>query len=123
MNKQIIKSLNQINELVDQEDRFKRYMRLYEAERNYQLDRRTLMRIAQYAEALYKINSIILIDMDSQGSGTASLGYDEPDEMENTLADVFAKYIEDEDIEPDYGILHTDELFDLMPGNIERNLY
>lgn len=62
---------------------------------------------------------VLMIDMDSQGSGTASLGFDEPDEMENTLADIFTKYIEDEDIEPDYGILRTGELFDLMPGNIE----
>ena len=64
MNKQTTRSLNQIKELVDQEERFKRYMRLYEAERNYQLERRMIMRIAQYAGALYKINSITLIDMD-----------------------------------------------------------
>lgn len=64
MNKQTMRSLNQIKELVDQEDRFKRYMRLYEAERNYQLERRMIMRIAQYAGALYKINSIVLIDID-----------------------------------------------------------
>ena len=64
MNKQTTRSLNQIKELVDQEDRFKRYMRLYEAERNYQLERRMIMRIAKYAGALYKINSITLIDMD-----------------------------------------------------------
>lgn len=64
MNKQTERSLNKIKELVDQDDKGKRYMRLYEAERNYQLERRMIMRIAQYAGALYKINSIVLIDMD-----------------------------------------------------------
>lgn len=62
---------------------------------------------------------VLVIDLDSQGSATASLGYDEPDEMEDTLADVFAKYIEDEEMEPNYGIRKTGELFDLMPGNID----
>lgn len=58
------KSLSQIKNMVDQDDGFKRYMRLFEAERNYQLDRRTIMRIAKYARALYRINSIVLIDID-----------------------------------------------------------
>lgn len=35
MNKQTMRSLNQIKNLLEQEDRFKRYMRLVEAERNY----------------------------------------------------------------------------------------
>lgn len=64
MNKQTMRSLNQIKNLVEQEDRFKRYMRLVEAERNYQLDRRMIMRIAKEAGALYKINSIVLVDID-----------------------------------------------------------
>lgn len=64
MNKQTMRSLNQIKNLVEQEDRFKRYMRMVEAERNYQLDRRMIMRIAKEAGALYKINSIVLVDID-----------------------------------------------------------
>lgn len=64
MNKQTVRSLNQIKNLVEQEERFKRYMRLVEAERNYQLDRRMIMTIAKEAGALYKINSIVLVDID-----------------------------------------------------------
>ncbi|MCR5510557.1 MAG: AAA family ATPase, partial [Lachnospiraceae bacterium] len=36
---------------------------------------------------------VLLIDSDAQGSLTASLGYDEPDEIEYTLATVFGKII------------------------------
>lgn len=64
-------------------------------------------------------HNVLLIDMDPQGSATASLGFEEPDEMEDTLSDVFNRYIEDEDVEPDYGIIHISEAFDLMPGNID----
>ena len=62
---------------------------------------------------------VLLIDADAQGSLTASLGFDEPDEMEYTLATVFAKIINDEQVIPDEGILKHDEGVDLMPGNIE----
>lgn len=50
---------------------------------------------------------------------TASLGFTEPDKLEATLANVLEKVINDEEIEPDYGILKHDEGIDLMPGNIE----
>lgn len=62
---------------------------------------------------------VLLIDADAQGSLTASLGYSEPDSLEYTLATVFAKVINDEEIDPEEGILHHDENIDLMPGNIE----
>ena len=62
---------------------------------------------------------VLLIDADAQGSLTASLGFTEPDKLEITLANVLEKVINDEEMEPDYGILKHDEGIDLMPGNIE----
>ena len=61
---------------------------------------------------------VILIDADAQGSLTASLGYEEPDEMEYTLATVLGKIINEETIDPQEGILHHEEGVDLMPANI-----
>lgn len=62
---------------------------------------------------------VLLVDADAQGSLTASLGFTEPDKLEATLANVLEKVINDEEIEPDYGILKHAEGIDLMPGNIE----
>ena len=62
---------------------------------------------------------VLLIDNDPQGNLTASLGYEEPDDMSDTLASVMMKIINEEPIEPGYGILHHQEGIDLMPGNIE----
>ena len=62
---------------------------------------------------------VLVIDADAQGSLTASLGFTEPDRLEATLANVLEKVINDEKIEPGYGILKHDEGIDLMPGNIE----
>lgn len=61
----------------------------------------------------------MLIDNDPQGNLTASLGYEEPDDMSDTLASVMMKIINDEPFEPGYGILHHQEGIDLIPGNIE----
>lgn len=62
---------------------------------------------------------VLLVDADSQGSLTASLGYTEPDELEVTLATIMGKLINDEEVEPMEGILHHEEGIDLMPSNIE----
>lgn len=62
---------------------------------------------------------VVLIDADAQGSLTASLGYREPDQMEDTLATVLGKLINEEDVSIAEGILHHEEGVDLMPGNIE----
>lgn len=62
---------------------------------------------------------VLLIDMDAQGSLTASMGYHEPDELEISLASVLNKLMNDENIEAEEGILHHKENIDLMPGNIE----
>ena len=62
---------------------------------------------------------VLLIDADAQGSLTASLGFTEPDKLEETLATVMANIINDMEMEDDYGILRHEEGIDLMPGNIE----
>lgn len=62
---------------------------------------------------------VLLIDGDSQGNLTDSLGYHEPDELEISLATVLDSLINDEPIDKMTGILHHEENIDLMPGNIE----
>lgn len=62
---------------------------------------------------------VCLIDADPQGSLTASLGYQEPDEISVTLANIMTSIINEEDVESGYGILHHEEGVDLLPANIE----
>ena len=64
-----------------------------------------------------KGKKVLLIDADAQGSLTASLGFQEPDKLDASLATVMANIINEEDMEPDYGILKHDEGVDLMPDN------
>ena len=64
-------------------------------------------------------NRILLVDVDAQGSLTASLGYQQPDKLEVTLATLMGKVIADEEIRPGEGILHHEEGVDLLPANIE----
>ena len=65
---------------------------------------------------------VLVIDADAQGSLTASLGFTEPDKLEVTLANVMEKVINDEEIEPGYGILKHGEGIDLLPANIELSV-
>ena len=62
---------------------------------------------------------VLLIDADPQGSLTASLGYQEPDDIRVTLATIMTCIINEEDFPADYGILHHEEGVDLLPANIE----
>ena len=62
---------------------------------------------------------MLLIDADPQGSLTASLGYVEPDELQDSLATVLEAVIDEEEFEAEKGILHHDEGVDVLPGNIE----
>lgn len=62
---------------------------------------------------------VLLVDLDPQGSLTASLGFREPDSIEYTIATALGKIINDEPLNPQEGILHHPEGVDLMPGNIE----
>lgn len=61
---------------------------------------------------------VLLIDADAQGSLTASLGIQEPDRLEITLATIMSNIINDEE-NPEPGILKHEEGVDFMPGNIE----
>ena len=60
-----------------------------------------------------------MIDAYPQGSLTASLGYEEPDDIGITLATIMLAVINEEEIQPDDGILHHEEKVDLLPANIE----
>ena len=62
---------------------------------------------------------VLLVDVDAQGSLTASLGYKRPDQMENTLAAILGRIISDEPVSPGEGIIHQAEAVDLLPANIE----
>ena len=62
---------------------------------------------------------VLLIDADPQGSMTISLGYEEPDEMELTLATMIMSIVNDEPLNADKTILHHKEGVDLIPANIE----
>ena len=64
-------------------------------------------------------NCVLLVDVDPQGSLTASLGYQHPDQMENTLAEVMRHIISDEPQVPGEGIINQAEGVDLLPANIE----
>lgn len=62
---------------------------------------------------------VLLVDTDPQGSLSASLGIQEPDELETTLVDVFERIVNDEGLEEWNGILHHEEGIDFLPANIE----
>ena len=62
---------------------------------------------------------VLLADIDPQGSLTASLGYQRPDQMENTMAEILGRVISDEPQAPGEGIIHHTEGVDLLPANIE----
>lgn len=62
---------------------------------------------------------VLLVDVDAQGSLTVSLGYQQPDQMETTLATVLNQIILEEPLPKGYGIIHHDEGVDLLPANIE----
>ena len=61
---------------------------------------------------------VLLIDADAQGSLTASLGIQEPDRLEITLATIMSNIINDGE-SPEPGILKHEDGVDFMPGNIE----
>ena len=62
---------------------------------------------------------VLLIDADSQGSLTASLGFAEPDSLEVTLATNLAKIMNEEEFNPTDSILYHEEDVDIVPCNIE----
>lgn len=62
---------------------------------------------------------VLLVDVDAQGSLTASLGYQQPDQIEVTLATIMGRIITDDPLPPGAGIIHNEEGIDLLPANIE----
>lgn len=62
---------------------------------------------------------VLLADIDPQGSLTASLGYQHPDQIETTLATILGLIIMDKPVPPGAGIIHHEEGVDLLPANIE----
>ena len=64
-------------------------------------------------------NKVLLVDCDPQGSMTVSLGYQEPDRLENTLALLLSEVMEDDELQISETIIHHEEGVDLIPANIE----
>lgn len=62
---------------------------------------------------------VLLIDADPQGSLTISVGCQEPDKLEYSLATVMMKIVNDEPFDVTEGIIHHEEGVDILPGNIE----
>ena len=62
---------------------------------------------------------LLLIDADSLGSMTVSLGHDKPDDIEITLAAIMGAMINEEEIPEDYRIIHHEEGINFFPANIQ----
>ncbi|MEY8574615.1 AAA family ATPase, partial [Oscillospiraceae bacterium 21-37] len=62
---------------------------------------------------------VLLVDVDPQGSLTASLGYHQPDRIEKTLSTVLGEAVQQKPFDPAGYILHQDEGVDLLPANID----
>ena len=62
---------------------------------------------------------VLLLDADPQGDLTTSLGWPDNDSLATTLATLMEKVINDEQTDPQEGILHHAEGVDLVPANIE----
>lgn len=62
---------------------------------------------------------VLLVDVDAQGSLTAGLGVDQPDKLDNTLADIMNIVIESEVPDIEAVILHHNEGIDYIPSNID----
>ena len=62
---------------------------------------------------------VLIIDSDPQGSLTISLGCDEPDRLDYSLANALIGIINDEPVDVTRGLIHHEEGVDLIPANIE----
>jgi chromosome partitioning protein len=62
---------------------------------------------------------VLLIDLDAQANLTISLGYQNPDSLGTTVADIMTKIIDEKPLVPGEGILHHTEGVDLLPSNIQ----
>lgn len=62
---------------------------------------------------------VLLIDADPQGSLTISLGTNEPDKLDYTIAEILLGVVNDEEIDLEKAIIRHEEGVDLIPANIE----
>ena len=62
---------------------------------------------------------VLVIDADSQGNLSQSLGIENPDELEIALPTIMEQIIMDEEFDVSEGIIHHVEGIDLMPCNID----
>lgn len=62
---------------------------------------------------------VLLVDADSQGDLTTSLGWADGDSLSVTLATQMEQVIQDKPFDCRAGILHHDEGVDLIPANLE----
>ncbi len=62
---------------------------------------------------------VLLVDADSQANLTAMLGWQEPDELNYTLATMMEQIIEDQTPQFLQAVLTHKEGFDLLPSNVE----
>ena len=63
--------------------------------------------------------NVLMVDLDPQGSLTACMGFRNPDELENTIADIFRKRIADENYDVFASVRKHEEGMDLIPANID----
>ena len=66
---------------------------------------------------------VLAIDFDPQGSLTESLGYQNPDELEITVATILHCEMNGLELPEGYGILHHEEGIDILPANIMSREY
>lgn len=62
---------------------------------------------------------VLLIDADPQGSLTISVGVNEPDQLDYTLANMLMDIVNEEKLPANRGIVKHEEGIDILPSNIE----
>ena len=62
---------------------------------------------------------VLLIDADPQGSLTISVGVNDPDQLDYTLANVLMDIVNEEELPENRGIVKHEEGIDILPSNIE----
>ncbi len=62
---------------------------------------------------------VLLIDADPQSDLTVSLGFNNPDELDETLSSIMTSVLREKSIPKDYGIISHKEGVDLIASNLE----
>lgn len=62
---------------------------------------------------------VLLVDADPQGDLTSSLGWQNNDDLDNTLSEKMVACINESDMDTREGVLHHKENIDVIPSNIE----